>query len=163
MIWSVKKLLKRKYIILILIFCLMALSLAGCTYTNFKEEDFQLGISSVEVVGNKVIVEAIFENKTAHSGIIIGGGVEGNISSIIDFEYIDENGESKFAFPDIAIFHYVKAKQKVVARREFNLEPGIYTIMCHVRFSCNGKSRLKIEDFSDCFYYKTEGVTVEIK
>lgn len=155
--------IKHRFSITILIICIAALSLTGCTYTNFKDEDFQLGISSIEVVGNKVIVEAIFENKTAHSGIIIGGGVEGKISSIIDFEYIDENGESKFTFPDIAIFHYVKAKQKVVARREFNLEPGIYTIMCHVRFSCNGKSRLKIEDYSDRFYYNTEEVTVEIK
>ncbi len=155
--------LKRKYIILILIFCLTALSLAGCTYTNFKEEDFQLGISSVEVVGNKVIVEAIFENKTAHSGIIMGGGVEGKISSIIKIEYKDENNGPEFVYPSIAVFYYVKAKQKVVARREFNLEPGIYTIMCHVRFYCNGKSRLKIEDYSDRFYYNTEEVTVEIK
>ena len=52
----------------------------------------------------------------------------------------DENNGPEFVYPSIAVFYYVKAKQKVVARREFNLEPGIYTIMCHVRFYCNGKS-----------------------
>ncbi len=155
--------LKRKYIILILIFCLTALSLAGCTYTNFKEEDFQLGISSVEVVGNKVIVEAIFENKTAHSGIIMGGGIEGKISSIIKIEYKDENNGPEFVYPSIAVFYYVKAKQKIVAREEFDLESGTYIIISKVRIFCNGKNLFKGEPYNNEFYYQTEKIVVEIK
>lgn len=141
----------------------MTSMLAGCTYTNFKEEDFALEISSVEVIGNKVIVEAIFENKTAHGGIIVSGGAEGKISTIINIEYKDENNEPEFGYPDIAIFHYIKAKQKIVAREEFDLEPGIYTIICHVGILCNGKNRFSIENYNDHFYYETEKTIVEIE
>ena len=155
--------LKRKYIILILIFCLSALSLAGCTYTNFKEEDFQLGISSVEVVGNKIIVEAIFENKTLYSGIIISDGIASDISTIIHIECKDENNEPDYNYPYIAIYHYVKAKQKIVVRKEFELKSGIYTIVSHVNIFCNGKKHFKLDSYNDEFYYQTEKIVVEIK
>lgn len=158
-----KILYKRKLFILILVLCITTLILAGCTYTNFKEEDFALEISSVEVIGNKVIVEAIFENKTAHSGFIVSGGAEGKISTIINIEYKDENNEPEFGYPSIAVFHYVKAKQKIVAREEFDLKSGIYTIVCKVNIFCNGKNIFKGEDYNDEFYYETEKTVVEIK
>ena len=139
--------MKRKsaiVLLIVLLFSIVLFSFSGCSSSGFKQEDFQLAITDVQVNGNNVIVNAEFKNTSWRNGMIVSG------FSIIEVIYQDEEQSLNWGFPSIAKYYWIRCKQTIKETEEFQLEKGKYTIIAIVDFHCNKDK--------DRFYYKAETI-----
>ena len=138
---DVKKRKKSLIILSVVIIAIIVISsIVGCSINGFKQDDFQLEITSIRIDGNKVTVTAQLKNKSLRNGLVTSNG-------LIEIYYTDENGmPDNWASSSICIYDWIRCKQKITATYTFELEKGTYTITATAGFSCNNEK--------DDFVYK---------
>ncbi|MDE5755745.1 MAG: hypothetical protein K2I23_01495 [Clostridia bacterium] len=137
---------KKSFIILtvLIVAIIAASSIVGCSINGFRQEDFQLAITDVRINDNIVTIDVEFKNTSWRNGLVVSG------FNIIEVIYQDEDNSINWGFPSIAVYHWIRCKQKITETQEFQLEKGIYTITAIVDFFCNGDR--------DSFYYRVETI-----
>ena len=131
-------------VLAVLIISTLLFSFCGCSSSGFKQEDFELAITDVQVDGIHVTVSVEFKNKSWRNGWVVSNGL------IHVIYYRDEEERDSWAFASVAIYDWIICKHTVKEKEELQLEKGQYTIAAIVRIHCN--------DDRDVFYYEVEKV-----
>ena len=123
---------KKSFIVLtvIIIVVIAISSIIGCSINGFKEDDFEIAITSIRIDGNKVTVKAQLKNNSWRNGLVTSSG-------LLHILYTDEDGKPDWAIASIALYNWIRCKQKITVTEVFELEKGKYTIRAVSGFDCN--------------------------
>ena len=136
--------MKKKNVIILVAVLIISTSLlscfVGCSTNGLREEDFQLTITDVQVKNNRVIVSVEFKNISWHNGWIYTGGEPSRPSTMIQFYSTDDIENPDHAYTDHQVTHWIKCKEIINAKHEFQLPKGTYTITVYADFACNDKN-----------------------